>query len=101
MRGLRALVLLLAFLSLPSLQAQSSTVVEIDLEDIVHPISADYVRDGLAHARETGARAVILRINTPGGLADSMREMVEAILTSPVPVITDRKSTRLNSSHER
>src|SRR5262245_14632806 len=75
------------FTTLP-LWAQSTTIVEVDLDDIVHSISADYVREGLNHAKEAGARAVILRINTPGGLVDSMREMVEAILTSPVPVIT-------------
>src|SRR5262245_40633846 len=75
------------FTTLP-LWAQSTTIVEVDLDDIVHSISADYVREGLNHAKEAGARAVILRINTPGGLMDSMRDMVEAILTSPVPVIT-------------
>src|SRR5262249_60796844 len=40
------------------------------------------------HAQEIGARAVILRLDTPGGLVDSMREIVEGILSSPVPVIT-------------
>jgi membrane-bound serine protease (ClpP class) len=84
----RLLLLLLAFWPVLSLQAQRPTIVQIDLDDIVHPISAQYVREGLNHAKEVGARAVILRINTPGGLVDSMREMVEGILTSPVPVIT-------------
>lgn len=63
-------------------------IVQIDLDDIVHPVSADYIKDGLNHAKEIGARAVILRLSTPGGLVDSMREIVEAILSSPVPVIT-------------
>ena len=72
--------------------AQTSTppakVIQINLADIVHPVSAAYVKDGLNHAREIGARAVILRLDTPGGLVDSMREIVEGILSSPVPVIT-------------
>ena len=68
--------------------AQSPTIVQINLDDIVHPVSADYIKQGLNHAKEIGARAVILRLNTPGGLVDSMREIVEAILASPVPVIT-------------
>ncbi|HEX4998051.1 MAG TPA: nodulation protein NfeD [Terriglobia bacterium] len=69
-------------------QAGSTPViVEIDLDDIVHPVSADYVREGLKHAGEIGARAVILRIDTPGGLIDSMRDIVESVLSSPVPVI--------------
>src|SRR5216117_535017 len=66
----------------------SGKIVQIDLEDIVHPVSADYVKEGLEHAKQIGARAVILRINTPGGLIDSMREIVEAVLSSSVPVIT-------------
>ena len=63
-------------------------VVQIDLNDIVHPVSAAYVADGLKHAKDIGARAVILRLDTPGGLVDSMRSIVESILSSPVPVIT-------------
>ncbi len=61
----------------------SPTIVQIDLDDVVHPVSADYVKDGLNHAKTIGARAVILRLNTPGGLVDSMREMVEAVLRRP------------------
>ena len=63
-------------------------VVQIDLNDIVHPVSAAYVADGLKHAKDIGARAVILRLDTPGGLVDSMRSIVESILSSSVPVIT-------------
>jgi len=73
------------------LQPQSTvppTVVQIDLDVIVHPVSADYVRSGITHAKDIGARAVIIRINTPGGLLESMRDMVGAILDSEVPVIT-------------
>ena len=66
----------------------SPVIVQINLDDIVHPVSADYIRQGIDHARAIGASAVILRLNTPGGLVDSMREIVEAILSSPVPVIT-------------
>jgi membrane-bound serine protease (ClpP class) len=71
-------------------QAPSSApvIVQIDLDDIVHPISADYVKDGLNHASDIGAAAVILRIDTPGGLIDSMRDIVEAVLASRIPVIT-------------
>lgn len=75
------------FTPLP-VQAQSPAIVQIDLNDVIHPVSADYVKEGLEHARVIGAKAAIIRLNTPGGLVDSMREIVEAILTSPVPVIT-------------
>jgi membrane-bound serine protease (ClpP class) len=80
---------LLVLVSLTHAQAPSTpTIVQIDLDDIVHPVSADYVRDGINHAKDIGAQAVILRLNTPGGLSDSMRAIVESILSSPVPVIT-------------
>jgi membrane-bound serine protease (ClpP class) len=71
-----------------SLSVQSPAIVQIDIDDIVHPVMAGYVRDGLDHAVDINARAVVVRINTPGGLIDSMREIVEAILESKVPVIT-------------
>jgi len=88
MKYLNWLIALALLLPAVCTAAQNPTVVQIDLDDIVHPVSAQYIREGLDHAKEIGARAVILRINTPGGLVDSMREIVEAILTSPVPVIT-------------
>src|SRR5262249_3931309 len=71
-----------------SVPVPQPAIVQIDLDDIVHPISATYVKDGINHAKDIGARAVILRLNTPGGLFDSMRDIVESILSSPVPVIT-------------
>ena len=90
MRFLRNLTLVsLCAVVLARAQAPpSAKIVQINLADIVHPVSAAYVKDGLNHAKDIGARAVILRLDTPGGLVDSMREIVEAILSSPVPVIT-------------
>jgi membrane-bound serine protease (ClpP class) len=94
---LAVIVLPLLFAMAPSLVAQpqqsssspasSAVIVELDLDDIVHPVSADYIRDGIHHAQDIGARAVILRIDTPGGMIDSMRNIVESILSSSVPVI--------------
>jgi len=75
------------FLALPAGKAAGPTVVQIEFDDIVHPVSADFVKAGLAHAAEINAEAVVIRLSTPGGLADSMREIVEAILASRVPVI--------------
>jgi membrane-bound serine protease (ClpP class) len=78
---------MLAFL-LVQAPASTPAIVQIDLDDIVHPVSAGYIKDGLNHAKDIGARAVVLRLDTPGGLYDSTREIVEAILSSPVPVVT-------------
>src|SRR5262245_44137181 len=87
LRGLEYLVVTLCCAGLSSAQP-APTVVQIDLNDIVHPVSAAYVADGINHAKDIAAQAVILRFDTPGGLSDSMRSIVESILSSPVPVIT-------------
>jgi len=63
-------------------------VVEIRLDMMIHHVSAEYVVRGIKFANDTHADAVILELNTPGGLESSMRDIVSAILTSSVPVIT-------------
>ncbi len=66
---------------------QAPEVVVIHLDDTIQPISADYMARGLDLAAAQHASAVLIEINTPGGLLDSMRQMVSRILASPVPVI--------------
>ena len=62
-------------------------MVVIHLDDTIQPISADYMARGLDLAAAQHAGAVLIEINTPGGLLDSMRQMVSKVLASPVPVI--------------
>src|SRR5438552_9023414 len=81
-------LLVLGMCAVSPIRAQSPVIVQINLDDIIHPVSAEYVKQGLQHAKDIQARAAIIRLNTPGGLIDSMRDIVEAILASPVPVIT-------------
>lgn len=59
----------------------------ISIDGAIGPASASYVRDGLAKAVERHAEIVILRLNTPGGLSSSMREIITDVLASPVPVV--------------
>jgi membrane-bound serine protease (ClpP class) len=66
---------------------QHPEVVVIHLDDTIQPISADYMARGLDVAAAQHASAVLIEINTPGGLLDSMRQMVSKVLASPVPVI--------------
>jgi membrane-bound serine protease (ClpP class) len=59
----------------------------MDLNDVIHPITAEYVIQGITQAENERANAVILRLSTPGGLDQSTREIIEKILGSSVPVI--------------
>lgn len=71
----------------PEAAPQRSAVV-LSLDGIVGPATADYLVRGLAAAHEQDAAVVVLRMDTPGGLDISMREIIRAILASPVPVIS-------------
>jgi membrane-bound serine protease (ClpP class) len=63
-------------------------VLQINLDGVVQPVSADYVVRGIEDANRINASAVLLELSTPGGLEASMREIIRAIINSRVPVIT-------------
>jgi membrane-bound serine protease (ClpP class) len=67
--------------------APQATAVILDIKGGIGPATADHIRRGLDKAAEDGAPLVILRIDTPGGLDSSMRDIVKDILASPVPVV--------------
>lgn len=66
---------------------EARPVVVINLDDTVQAVSAEYVARGLDYAARRQARAVVLELNTPGGLDTAMRAIIQAIFASPVPVI--------------
>ena len=63
-------------------------VIAVDVDGMVHPITAEIVNGALLQARDQHASLVLIRLNTPGGLMDAMRSTIEKILASPVPVVT-------------
>jgi len=66
----------------------ATKVVAVDVDGMVHPITSEIVGGALAQAKEQNASLVLVRLNTPGGLMDAMRETIEKIAASPVPVVT-------------
>lgn len=63
-------------------------VVVLTLDQMVHQVSAEYIIRGIKLANDTQADAVLLEMDTPGGLSNSMRAIIQAIYDSRVPVIT-------------
>src|SRR6185503_12396066 len=62
-------------------------VLVVEIDGVIHPITTEITGHALEQAAASGASAVLLRLNTPGGLLDATREMNEKIVASKVPVI--------------
>ncbi|HTN64656.1 MAG TPA: nodulation protein NfeD [Burkholderiaceae bacterium] len=87
MRKLFNLVLLACCgLFLPGASAVSPPVLVLPLTGAIGPASADFLTRGIARAQQDGAQLLVLQMDTPGGLDLSMRDIIKAILASPVPV---------------
>lgn len=76
----------------PAPQAGEAGVVHratvLTITGAIGPATADYVKRGLAGAHERGGALVVLKVDTPGGLDTAMRDIIRAIIASPVPVAT-------------
>jgi len=75
--------LLLCVLSSPA----SAEVLKIVVNDTIHPITDEYIGRALAEAERNKDQALLIEINTPGGLLESTRDIIEKILAAPVPII--------------
>ncbi|HVL78518.1 MAG TPA: nodulation protein NfeD [Sphingomicrobium sp.] len=89
-RALALIALLLgAWLLASPAQPQANRLAHVlEVEGAIGPATADYVKRSFDGARDAGAAFIIIRMDTPGGLDTSMREIIRDILASPLPVVT-------------
>ncbi|MEF7615762.1 nodulation protein NfeD [Aquincola sp. MAHUQ-54] len=72
----------------PAASAPTARVAMVaTVEGVIGPATSDHLQRTLRRAAEAGAAVLVLRIDTPGGLDTSMREMIRGVLASPVPVV--------------
>jgi membrane-bound serine protease (ClpP class) len=65
----------------------SAEILKIVVNDAIHPITTEYISRAIDEADRNKDHALLIEINTPGGLLDATREIIEKIVASPVPVI--------------
>jgi membrane-bound serine protease (ClpP class) len=78
---------ILVLVATAAAQADRPQVLAVEFANDVNPVSADFVIEQIERAENEGYSAVVILLDTPGGLAESMRDIVEKELSSTVPVI--------------
>ena len=71
-----------------SLPAAAPRVLVVDVDGMVHPVTVEILSRAIQQAKQENAALVLVRLNTPGGLMDAMRESIEKIVGAPMPVVT-------------
>ena len=66
----------------------SSTAILLEVKGPIGPPSVSYIQSALKDAASRQSPLLILKLDTPGGLDASMREIIQLLMTSPVPVVT-------------
>jgi membrane-bound serine protease (ClpP class) len=66
----------------------SSPVIQLEINNVIGPATTDYIERNLQKAIDSQAKAVLITMDTPGGLDISMRQIIKKIIASPIPVIT-------------
>jgi membrane-bound serine protease (ClpP class) len=86
LRGCVILALTVVFSAHTAAAAPKAIAVTVD--GVVHPVTTEIVGNAIALAKRENAAVIILRLNTPGGLMDAMRDTIAEIVASPIPVVT-------------
>ena len=80
--------LLLLALAAASLNAAAPRVLVVDLDGMIHPVTVEILSRAIQQAQHENAALLLVRLNTPGGLMDAMRESIQKIVAAPMPVVT-------------
>jgi membrane-bound serine protease (ClpP class) len=80
------IIVLLLFWSF--MAAAADLAIRLDIDGAIGVATSEYIITGIEKAEERDAKLVIIRMDTPGGLMEPMRKIVQAILSSSVPVVT-------------
>ncbi len=80
-------LLLLVFSIVASVQAQAPHVDVITIKGTINPVLVDYVKRGIEQAEDNNAQALIIQMDTPGGLDTAMRDIIQLIVNARVPVV--------------
>ncbi len=83
MKRLLWLSLLLVF----PLFATTSTIIKLEIKGTIGPASSYYLKEGMSVALDNNAHMLLIELDTPGGLSKSMREMIQEITNSTIPVV--------------
>ena len=87
----RILLILIGLLLAVSIAARAQTgdsrVDVLTVKGTINPVLTDYISRGIEQAEETGASAVIIQMDTPGGLDTAMRDIIQSIINARVPVV--------------
>lgn len=89
-RGAAWLLLVIAGLFLAAVSpahGQASSIIAVTVDGVITPVMADHIRDVLDRAEREGHQALLVQLDTPGGLDTSMRDIIQSFLNARVPVI--------------
>jgi membrane-bound serine protease (ClpP class) len=93
LKGYKLLIFLFVFLlfglsiGLPAYSQEKAPVYVIEVDGIINPATSKFITESIDQAVEKGAQCLIIQLDTPGGLMESMRLIIKKIMTSAIPVI--------------
>lgn len=87
MRRLAWLLLLFLILFFQQVARGQGCILRVDLEGVIHPVTVDILDRAFEQAQHDGCGLIVVRLNTPGGLAEAARASVERMTRAPAPVV--------------